>query len=130
MKNNRISSIFKYASVGLTILTNEGLLGMIGLSNTGNTMLIIVLIATVASIVSSVYSEKEKIQKNSETTLNYLQTVKSLIRLYDILFDEMKSKINDISNLTKIIYAFAHKSESILMQENVKWSEIQHTKGD
>lgn len=130
MKNSWITKIFKYISIVLTIFTSEGLLGMIGFSDLSLVSTIIVLIATIASIISSIYSEKDKIQKNSENTLNYLQTIKSLIRVYDTYFPEIQNKIDNQSMLIKIENAFVNKSESVLMQENVKWSEIQHAKGD
>ncbi len=130
VKNEKISKIFKYISFVLTILTNESLLGLIGLAAFEAVLIAIVLAATIASIVSSVYSEKDKIQKNSQNTQNYLQTVKSLIRLYDSFYTELTGRVNDVSGLTKIESAFVNKTESVLLQESVKWSEIQHTKGD
>ena len=130
MKNETKSKIFKFISVALTILSNEYLLGFVGLANYGVLLTIIVLAATIVSIISSFYSEKDKIQKNSETTLNYLQTIKSLTMLYDSYYDELIGKMNDESSLEKLEHAFVRKTESILMQESIKWGEIQHTKSD
>ncbi|HME51366.1 MAG TPA: hypothetical protein VKM55_04060 [Candidatus Lokiarchaeia archaeon] len=130
MKNGKISKIFKYITFALTILTNETLLSLIGLVNSKTVSIYIVLVATIASIISSIYSEKDKIQKNSENTLNYLQTAKSLMRLYDGFYTELIGKMSNISGLVKLEHAFVNKTESVLLQENVKWSEIQHTKSD
>ncbi|MBN2149813.1 MAG: hypothetical protein JW839_00075 [Candidatus Lokiarchaeota archaeon] len=130
MKNDKRSKAFKYLSIVLTILTNEFLLSLIGLGSFAAALVIVVLAATIASIGSSIYSELEKIQKNSKNTLNYLQTIKSLIRVYDVFYKEIAGKAGDVSALANVESAFVNKAESILMQESVKWSEIQHTKSD
>lgn len=130
MRNDKISKTFKYISVALTIFTYEDLLVLMGMTNDQVLLVLLVLAATICSIISSIYSEKDKIQKNSENTLNYLQTVKSLVRLYDLYYDDLYGKQNDLSMLTKVELAFVNKSESVLLQENIKWSEIQHTKSD
>ncbi len=130
MKNDKRSKLFKYIAIALTILTNETLLALIGLGSFQITLIIVVLAATIASICSSIYSELEKIQKNSKNTLNYLQTIKSLVRLYDGFYTELTGKKNDVSALTNVENAFVTKTESVLMQESVKWSEIQHAKSE
>lgn len=127
IKHYRISTIFKFVSIVLTVFTYDLLLELIGLPESELLVIILVLIATVCSIISSIYSELDKIQKNNENVINYLQTVHSLIQLYNIMYPQLNNEDLAEKDLNILQKSFTNQSERILLQENTKWSEIVHS---
>ena len=75
------------------------------------------------------YAEIDKVQKNRENCMNYYQTIKTLMRIYDHFYTKFDTYSGDTDELAKLQAVFVSEVESVLLHESVKWKAIQQSKG-
>jgi hypothetical protein len=126
---SRFSFIYKAISLVITIFTSVEILTLIPAIDPELFSIILVSIATVFSIISSMYAEIDKVQKNRENCMNYYQTTKALMRIYDNIFLKLDTYTGEADDLAKIQAVFVSEVESTLLHESIKWRAIQQSKG-